>query len=93
MSFDNVGRDTNEQPQVEAKSGRSGPSPALIGFAIVAALGVVFFFQNGEKTGIDFLFFEKRTTIRFSIVVAIVIGVLIDRLFSIWWRRRRRNKG
>ena len=90
MSFEEVGRNTNESPPASARSGRAGPSPALIGFAIVAALGLIFFFQNGDRTEIDFLFFESRTTIRFSIVIAILIGVLLDRLFSVWWRRRRR---
>lgn len=91
MSFDEVNRNTNESPSNNAASGRSGPSPALIGFAIVLVLGIIFFFQNGNRTEIDFLFFENRTTVRFSIIIAIVIGVLLDRLFAIWWRRRKRN--
>ena len=35
----------------------------------------IFFLQNGERTSIDFLFFEKRTTIRWSLLMAIVFGV------------------
>ncbi len=92
MSFDDAERDSNESPPNSAKSGKSGPSAALIALAVVIALGVIFFFQNGELTRIDFLFFERRTTIRFSILIAIAIGILLDRLFSIWWRRRRRNR-
>jgi len=91
MTFDDVSKDTNERPPATAKSGGNGPSPALIGLAIAVALAVVFFFQNGEHTRIDFLFFERRTTIRFSIIVAVALGILVDRLFSIWWRRRKRN--
>ena len=91
MSFEQTDRNTNESPPSNAASGRSGPSPALIGFAIVALLGLVFFLQNGDRTEVDFLFFENRTTVRFSIIIAIAIGVLLDRLFSIWWRRRRRT--
>jgi hypothetical protein len=37
------------------------------------------------------LIFEKTTTKRFSILMAIVLGVLLDRLFTIWWRRRRKQ--
>lgn len=92
MSFDEVNRSTNEPPPNSAASGRSGPSPALIGFGVVLLLGIIFFFQNGDRTEIDFLFFENRTTVRFSIIIAIVIGVLLDRLFSIYWRRRKRNR-
>ena len=91
MSFDEINRNTNESAPNNAASGRSGPSPALIGFGIVLILGLVFFLQNGDRTEIDFLFFENRTTVRFSIIIAIAIGVLLDRLFAIWWRRRKRN--
>ena len=91
MSFDEVNRSTNESPPATAAGGRSGPSPALIGFGVVLLLGIIFFLQNGNRTEIDFLFFENNTTVRFSIIIAIVIGILLDRLFSIWWRRRKRN--
>ncbi|MEO6124118.1 MAG: hypothetical protein ABIR32_10455 [Ilumatobacteraceae bacterium] len=91
MSFNEVNRSTNESAPQNAASGRTGPSAALIAFGIVLVLGVIFFFQNGDRREIDFLFFEARTTVRFSIIIAIVIGILLDRLFSIWWRRRKRN--
>jgi uncharacterized integral membrane protein len=79
-------------PGAAAAGGKGGPNMALIGAAIVAALGVVFFFQNGELTTIDFLVFEKRTTIRWSILMAVVLGIVLDRLFAIWWRRRGKKK-
>lgn len=74
-----------------AASGRSGPSAALIAFIVVAALFVIFFFQNGERVRIDFLVVEKTTTIRWSLIVALVLGVVLDRLVTFWWRRRRRR--
>lgn len=72
-------------------SGRSGPSVTLIALAVVIVLFVVFFLQNSEPTSIDFLFFEKRTTIRWSLLVAVLLGIVADRFFTIWWRRRRRR--
>jgi uncharacterized integral membrane protein len=72
-------------------SGRTGPSVTLIGAMIVVVLFVVFFLQNSEHLQIDFLFFEKRTTIRWSLLVAVLLGVAFDRIFTIWWRRRRRR--
>lgn len=75
-----------------AESGSSGPSVALIAFGIVAILAVVFFLQNGEHTSIDFLVFEKDTTKRWSILMSVVFGVVLDRLFSFWWRRRKRRQ-
>lgn len=75
-----------------AESGRGGPSVALIGFGIVAVLAVIFFLQNGEHTSIDFLVFESDTTKRWSILMSVVFGVVLDRLFTFWWRRRKRRQ-
>ena len=73
-------------------AGRSGPGPALIGLAVLIGLGAAFFLQNGKRTEIYFLVFHKTTTIRWSIIVAILIGVAIDRIFGVWWSRRRKAK-
>jgi uncharacterized integral membrane protein len=82
---------TNEV-QRDASSGRSGPSVTLIALAVVIVLFVVFFLQNSEPLIIDFLVFEKRTTIRWALLVAVVLGILFDRIITIVWRRwRRRN--
>lgn len=89
MNMDNP---NNTEVQRDASSGRSGPSVTLIGLAVVVVLFVVFFLQNSEQLTIDFLVFEKRTTIRWSLLVAVVLGILFDRIFAIVWRRwRRRN--
>ena len=84
----------NGLPQSETKaiSGRNGPSIAFVFLAIIVALALIFFLQNGEKVSIDFLVFEKITTIRWSILMAVVLGVLLDRLATIWWRRRKRKQ-
>lgn len=85
----------NELPRSgnnKTASGANGPSLALIGLAVIAALAVIFFLQNGEKVAIDFLVFEKVTTIRWSILMAIVLGILLDRIFTIAWRRRKKKK-
>lgn len=75
-----------------AESGRSGPNITLIGLAVVAAMFVTFFLQNGKTTEIYFLVFHKTTTIRWSILVAVVLGIAIDRIFTMWWRRRDKRK-
>ncbi len=89
----NMERPTNtNEVQRDASSGRSGPSVTLIALAVVIVLFVVFFLQNSEHLTIDFLVFEKRTTIRWSLLVAVVLGILFDRIITIVWRRwRRRN--
>jgi uncharacterized integral membrane protein len=72
-------------------SGANGPSVALIVLAVITALAVIFFLQNGEKVSIDFLVFEKVTTIRWSIIVAILLGAALDRVVAVWWRRSRKK--
>ena len=86
--------DENQVPgegQRQVASGRNGPNVTLIGLAVVAALFLIFFLQNSERTSIDFLVFEKRTTIRWSLLVAVLLGAALDRIFTIWWRRRRKR--
>ena len=76
----------------EVSQGRKGPSISVVLFLVVAALAAVFFLQNNEAVNVDFLVFEKDTTIRWSLLMATALGILLDRIFSIWWRRRRRRK-
>jgi uncharacterized integral membrane protein len=73
-------------------SGANGPSAAFIVLAIVIVLAVIFFLQNGESLNIDFWIFERETTIRWAILMSILLGVLLDRVLSIAWRRRKKNK-
>ena len=54
---------------------------------MVAALAVIFVFQNRERHQIDFLFFEFSTRTWTGLATAFVLGVVCDRLFSSWWRR------
>jgi uncharacterized integral membrane protein len=90
MSYENPNISNESQREVAA-SGRNGPNITLIGLAVVIVLFVVFFLQNGEEQKIDFLIFEKDTTIRWSLLVAVVLGILVDRIFTMWWRRRRKR--
>lgn len=85
---------SDEQPiPGDVSNGRSGPSILLILFLILVALAAIFFVQNNTPVEIEFLFFkEKATTVRWSILMAFVFGILVDRIFSIWWRRRGRRK-
>jgi len=91
MNVENPNSKFTNEDQREVAAGRKGPSPTLIGLAVVIALFVVFFLQNSEPSTIDFLFFEKHTTIRWSLLVAVVLGIMADRILTIWWRRRKRR--
>ncbi len=77
------------EPANAPQSGRNGPNIALILGALVVLLTLIFFLKNSQATHLNFLLFTKTTTVRWSIFIAILLGILIDRLFGIWWRRRR----
>jgi uncharacterized integral membrane protein len=70
-------------------SQRSGVSPALIVLGIVAIVAVIFIVQNSARTDINFLIFDVNSRVWVALLVAIAIGILLDRLFIYWWRRRR----
>jgi uncharacterized integral membrane protein len=70
---------------------RSNMSPAIIVFGLVALVGLFFFLGNGETTQFHFLFWDWTTTVRWMILVSILLGVVIDRSFTFWWRRRKRK--
>ena len=85
-------RDVRDNDRADAASGRSGPSIALILFLIVAAYVVAFFFRNSRETNIDYVFGDGDTTVRWALLIALVLGVVLDRLISFWWRSYRRNR-
>lgn len=87
----NMENDTEREGQHPVASGRNGPNVTLIGLAIVVAACVTFFFQNGKPTSIHFLFFQKDAKTRWAIIVAVLLGIAIDRIFSMWWRRRHKQ--
>lgn len=75
------------KPDVESK-----PNIALIAGLIVAAACIIVFLRNSNEVSLDFMFYEKTTTVRWAILMSIVLGALLDRVITIWWRRRRRKK-
>ena len=76
----------------QTASGANGPSFAFVVLALIVALALIFFLQNSAPVFIDFLVFEKKTTIRWSILMATVLGILLDRIFTIAWRRHKKKK-
>jgi len=90
MNVENSKFDNDEQRP--AASGKEGPNLTLIGLGVVILLFVVFFLQNSNELRLNFLFFERTTTVRWSLVIAVLLGVAIDRVGTMWWRRRKREK-
>jgi uncharacterized integral membrane protein len=78
-------RSSEQQPKAETPW-------RLIVFAVIAVVTVVFILQNRERTNIDFLFVEFKARVWTSLLIALVLGVLLDRLFQSWWRRRKAGR-
>lgn len=81
----------NDRRDDAAVSGRSGPSPSVIGAIVIAILAVIFVVQNREETLVTFLFWERRADVWVAILVALVLGILLGKLLDVLWRRRRRG--
>lgn len=75
----------------EIAAGRNGPPIFLILLIVVAIATAVFIAQNRERTKIEFLFFDFNARVWTAIVIALLLGVLLDRLILMWWRRARRD--
>ena len=62
-----------------------------IGVALVALVIVVFVVQNWDETPVEFLFFDINSQLSLSLIVAVLIGILLDRLVIGLNRIRRRK--
>lgn len=83
-------RDQRESDPQPGPAGSNGPSLFLILSVVVAIIAGSFVLQNRETAEIQYLFFfESETKVWVAIAVAIVLGMLLDRLLQMWWRRSR----
>lgn len=92
MSFQHEPSSTNDKfdHHQSPGDGHDGPSPRLIAAAVVAAVIVIFIVANHQTVKISFWLFQWETTVRWSIFIAMLLGVALDRLF-IWGMRRRED--
>ena len=82
----------DEGDRSSARGTRSGVSPLLIAFIVLAILAAVFVLQNGGRANISFLFFDVGAAVWVAIAISIGVGILLDRLLIAWWRRRRTDR-
>jgi len=72
----------------EEKRSRTTTLVVLVVLVVVAA---IFIIQNSDKATIRFLFISVTTRIWAGFLIALALGVLLDRLFSMWWQRRQQQ--
>ena len=79
--------DQRQSPQEKS------PTPwRLITFVAIGVVTLIFILQNRERTSIDFLVVELRARTWVALLIAVALGVVLDRLFTGWWRRRRQSR-
>ena len=90
----NEERDERKAEQAASAAKNSNPmmSPAFLGFVVVAVFAALFFVKNSHTVELDFIFFDHVTTVRWLIIISLVLGILLDRLASMMWRRRKKRK-
>jgi uncharacterized integral membrane protein len=71
---------------------RSGPSPTLIAVVVVAILVAILIIQNSHDTELELLFVDFSAPTWVAFLIALVLGALLDRLITMWWRRRKRRQ-
>ena len=64
----------------------------LIALLVLMVLLAFFFFQNDDDAPVEFLWFDGDWPVWALIGVAVVVGVVLDRLLSWQWRRARRRR-
>lgn len=72
------------------QGGHEGPSPRIIVAAVLALILLIFILRNGHTTRVNLLFFTWDTTVRWSLFIAVLLGVALDRLV-IWGMARHRQ--
>jgi uncharacterized integral membrane protein len=83
--------DHDHRDHRSVEGGQRGPSLFLIVFLVIVAVAVVFVIQNSNRVSTEFLFFDANARLWVVILIAIGLGVLLDRFVQIWWRHRRRD--
>ena len=82
----------NEPAPSNVEQGKSGLSPTLIAFIVLGVIALVFVLQNGDDTQTNFLMLDFSAPLWLLLAITIAVGIVLDRLFALWWKRRRRDR-
>jgi len=84
----------NERRGGEAPQGdKTRISPTMIIGVVAAVLALVFILQNTDSHPVTFLFWDNETSTWVVIVIALILGAVIDRVGTWAWRRRKARRG
>ncbi len=83
-----MSRDDSRQDNDE----RRGPSPLLVGLIAVGVIALIFILQNNDSATVKFLIFDVEVSLWVVIIIAILLGMALDRLLQMWMRRRKERR-
>lgn len=70
----------------------TGISVALIIGVLLAVVTIIFAFQNTEDTTVEVFAGDFRAPLVVVILAAAIAGVVLDEIFGLFWRHRRRRR-
>jgi uncharacterized integral membrane protein len=63
----------------------------VIGIVVLVALLIAFVVDNTRRVKVGFVFANRETRLIYVLIVTFVLGILVDRLWQ-HWRRRRKDR-
>jgi uncharacterized integral membrane protein len=79
----------NERGGDGAEVDKKRVSPSLVIGLVALVLAIIFIVQNTDSHPVTFLFWDGDTSTWVVIVIALILGALIDRIATWAWHRRR----
>jgi uncharacterized integral membrane protein len=76
----------------DAQQDKKPVSLTLIIGLIALVLAIIFIAQNTDSHDVNFLFWDGEMSTWLVIVIALVLGALIDRVATWAWRRRKARR-
>ncbi len=90
-----TGRSSNPGVAQQGGAGTQKREPKeiarLVGAAVILIYLIAFIVENSQTVQVHFVFWTAHVSLIWALLVAAVLGVLLDRL--IIYRRRQRQKG
>jgi uncharacterized integral membrane protein len=64
----------------------------VIGIVVLVALLIAFVVDNTRRVKVGFVFGDHQTRLIYVLIITFVLGILVDRLWQHWRKRRARRE-
>ena len=87
---DNIDKNDGSNGRGDGGQGSDARDAAhVIGIVVLVALLIAFVVDNTRRVKVGFVFANRETRLIYVLIVTFVLGILVDRLWQHWRRRRR----